>query len=140
MRQITIFSTLLLLVFAVACCPCRKGANSADLELKSTSWKLVQLDSKVVDSEKEQYTITLDEEGRIGGTAACNRITGSYTYSTDSRSLKFDHMGMTRMLCHGENVEDEFGRMFSEVTHYEIDGQTLIMLGEGDSVALFKKL
>lgn len=140
MRQIIIFSTLLLFIFAVACCPCRKGASSTDRELATSSWKLLQLNGKAVESEGEQYTLTFDAEGRVGGVAACNRITGSYTYSTDKRTLTFDHMGMTRMLCHGENVEDEYGRMFSVVTHYEVDGQTLILLSRGESVALFRRM
>ncbi|MFI3302305.1 MAG: META domain-containing protein [Rikenellaceae bacterium] len=140
MKKFT-FAVLLTALLAISCCPCRKIDNSASRDLNATSWQLSQLYSRSITPAENQYTLSLGDDGKVSGMASCNRITGSYTFTSDSRILKFDHMGMTRMMCPpGDDHEDEFGQMLGKVTHFEVDGDMLIMLSGGESVALFKRL
>ncbi len=136
-----IIAAIAIILFAVSCCPCRRVDNSASRDLNATSWQLTQLNSHSVTPAEDKYTLTLSDDGKVSGLASCNRITGSYSFTTDSRVLKFEHMGMTRMMCPpGEDHEDEFGKMLGSVTHFEVDGDMLIMLSNGLSVGVFKRL
>ncbi|MFR9603481.1 MAG: META domain-containing protein [Rikenellaceae bacterium] len=140
MKKITLFVfAAIIAVVALSCCPCRKSTSSTDWNLSSTSWQLTQINGRSVKPQEEQYTLRLSAQGEVSGVAQCNRIMGSYTFDAD-RALKFDHMGMTRMMCPGPEFEDEYGRMLGEVTHYEVDGDMLIMLSNGSTVALFQKV
>ncbi len=140
MKRITLFALVAIVsIIALSCCPCRKSASSTDLNLNSTAWQLTQINGRSIAPQEDQYTLQLSDQGAVGGVAQCNRITGSYTFDSD-RSLKFDHMGMTRMLCPGPEFEDEYGKMLGLVTHYEIDGNNLIMLSNGSTIAIFQKL
>ncbi len=140
MKKFT-FAVLLTTLLAISCCPCRKIDNSASRDLNATSWQLTQLNSRSIVASEDKYTISLGDDGKVSGLANCNRLTGSYSFTSDSRILKFDHMGMTRMMCPpGDDHEDEFGRMLGSVTHFEVDGDILIMLSSGESVAVFKRL
>ncbi len=142
MKKLTLFAIVAFVAaIAISCCPCRKSSSTADFNLPSTSWQLTQLNSRSVAPMEDQYTIIFGEDDRVSGVASCNRITGSYTFSTESRTLKFDHMGMTRMMCPpGRDFEDEYGKMLGVVTHYEVDGNMLMMLSEGQTVSVFKRL
>lgn len=140
MRLLSYFFAICALFFTLSCCPCRKSADLTKRELSSTSWKLLQLNGHAVTSQGEEYTLVFNDKGEVAGMGKCNRIMGSYAYDINSRTLKFDHVGMTRMMCHEPDREDEYGAMLGNVTHYEIDGQTLVLLNGGESVALFKKL
>lgn len=141
MKRISLFVALAIaFAISISCCPCRKGSSSADFNLISTSWQLTQINGRSVKPQQGEYTIMFGEDDRVGGVAKCNNITGSYVYSPELRSLKFEHMGMTRMMCQGEEFEDEYGRMLHEVTHYEVDGDMLILLSNGESVGVLRKL
>ncbi len=110
------------------------------MTLTGSSWQLLQLNGRSIPPQEGQYTLLLGDENSVAGAAVCNKIMGSYIYSTKDRTLKFDHMGMTRMMCHEQNYEDDYAKMFGEVTHYEVDGTTLILLGQGQSIALFRRI
>ncbi len=143
MRRTTFFIAIALLMVSVAtsCCPCRKGGSTADFNLLNTSWQLTQLNSRGVTAVEDQYTLSLGEDDRASGRANCNQITGTYTFSTEARSLTFSHMGMTRMMCPpGADLEDEYGQMLGKVTHYEVDGDLLMLLSKGQTVGVLRRL
>ncbi|MFR9590782.1 MAG: META domain-containing protein [Rikenellaceae bacterium] len=143
MKRITILAVVALIAIAtIACCPCRKSSSNNDFNLASTSWQLTQLNSRSIPAVEDQYTLTLGDDGRAAGVALCNNITGSYSFSAEARTLKFDHMGMTRMMCPpgSADYEDAYGKMLGSVTHYEVDGDMLVLLSNGNSVAVFRRL
>ncbi len=139
MRRISIIAVFAtLLVAVVSCCPCRKSVSAGGFNLESTAWKLSQINGRNVTAEGEKYTLELAAEGKMAGVGECNRLTGSYTLGA-SKALKFENVGMTRMLCPNGEFEDEYGQMLGKVTHYVIDGDMMIMLSNGDSIAVFKR-
>ncbi|MFI3278142.1 MAG: META domain-containing protein [Rikenellaceae bacterium] len=121
------------------CCACRSGNASRDIKLGGTTWQVEQIGSSNFTPTDDKYTITFGEDGKVNGLAECNRFFGDYATS-DKKELKFDHMGMTRMMCPQPDREDLFTQMLGKVTHYAIDGKTLILLNNGESVALLRKV
>ncbi|MFI3282070.1 MAG: META domain-containing protein [Rikenellaceae bacterium] len=142
MKRITFFATFVVVaILALSCCPCRKSSSTNDFNLPSTSWQLTQLNSRSIPVKENQYTLTFANQDRVSAVASCNNLTGSYTFDKEKRSLKFDHMGMTRMMCPpGEDHEDAYGKMLGSVTHYEVDGDMLMLLSGGQTIAVFRKL
>lgn len=140
MKRISIIAVLaLVLVTAFSCCPCRKTASAGAMNLDSTTWQLSQINGRNITAQEDQYTIHFGEDGVMSGVAMCNKLTGSYNLG-ESKSLKFDHVGMTRMMCPSPEFEDEYGQMLGKITHYVMDGGMMIMLSEGESIAVFKML
>ncbi len=143
MKRFTLLAIIALVAtISFSCCPCRKSNSNNDFNLVSTSWQLTQLGSHSVEAVEGQYSLTLGEDGRASGVALCNSLTGSYDFSSQSRTLKFDHMGMTRMMCPpgSRDFEDAYGQMLGSVTHYEVDGDMLILLGDGQTVGVMRRL
>ncbi|MFI3320182.1 MAG: META domain-containing protein [Rikenellaceae bacterium] len=135
----SIVAVMVVGALAVGCCPCRKG-SAERVKLESTVWQLSQIGGRNETPVEDQYTLSFAEDGKVGGVAKCNRLTGSYVYNAN-KSLKFDHMGMTRMMCPpGGDFEDEFAQMLGKVTHYEVDGDMLILLSNGNTVALMRRV
>jgi heat shock protein HslJ len=69
-------------------------------------------------------TIAFDTQGRVSGSAGCNRYTAAYT--ADGDSLRFSNMATTRMACGDpalDEQEQQFRRALEAVAtlHFESD-------------------
>ena len=140
MRVKLIIIALLCATILVGCCSaCRQRQKNAK-PLKGTEWHLVQLEGKDMELPINSFNITLGQDGSIAGIAACNRLPGHYTVSENYAS-NFGQVGTTMMLCpeNGE-LESKFTAVLGVVTHYDIDGDMLILLQQGTIKALFKAL
>lgn len=135
-RAILFFITpLLLLLFATGCCDCRKQASNVK-PLVGTKWQLVQLMAKDVQPEGNQYTLYLRESGTFSARGCCNNMSGTYRMTT-SRELDFTHGSMTLVAC-DELMELEYFGMLDGVTHYEMDGSMMLLLRNGELVAIMR--
>ncbi len=139
MRALKIVVVATLAITLAACCACRR--NKSTVPFQGTEWHLVQLNGTAIDSEN--YRATFGVDGRVSGIGACNRFNGPYTMadsaSTASGTLDIaDNLAATKMMCIGENHEDEFFRMLSSITQYTIDGQRLMLIHNGNVVAIFE--
>lgn len=120
---------------AVSCCRCgSKNRNAATLV--GNKWQLVKLMGREISAEGDSFTLTFNDEGRMNGLGSCNRIFGDYTATADGK-MTIDHAGTTRMLCPDMQNEDLYFRTVSDVQAYEIDGQTLMLLRDGEVQAVF---
>jgi heat shock protein HslJ len=82
------------------------GCGGEPLALASvddSSWIIEKINGKPVISGKEA-ALTFSE-GRISGTAGCNRLTGGYSQSGDK--LSFQPIAMTRMACQPALMQQE---------------------------------
>ncbi len=122
-------------LFVVGCCACRKGKNAKPLV--GTQWHLVRMMERDLSIEPEQFLFTFEADGRFGGIGACNRMMGGYT-TTDKGGIKFSNVASTRMMCPDVDLENELGKIFDSATHYEIDGDMLMLLSNGEMQAVFK--
>ena len=124
-------------MFVGCCSACRQRQKSAK-PLQGTEWHLVQFEGKDMTLPLNSFNLTLAQDGSLAGVAACNRLLGHYT-TTENYGINFGQVGTTMMLC-PENGELEalFTQMLGTVTHYDIDGDKLLLLSGGAIKAIFK--
>ena len=115
------------------CCACRKGKNN--LPLQGTEWHLMRLMGKDLALGNDKFVFTFSADGEFAGTGACNHIFGAYK-SNDSRALSFENIALTRRMCPDANLETEFSAVLSRATHYEVDGNVLMILSNGEVQAI----
>ena len=119
----------------MGCCPCRKGKNN--LSLEGREWHLVRMMNHELQISAEQFTVTFTADGEFAGMGACNRIFGKYTIS-DKREMTFSGIASTKRMCPDAELEAAFSKILSQTTHYEIDGDMLLLLSNGDMQAVLK--
>ncbi len=136
MRTLFVISiTALSLLFMGGCCACRKGANN--LPLKGTEWQVVRMMGRDYSFEKGEFTFSFNDEGIFAGRGACNQMSGGYTTSPTG-ALKFDGLASTRMMCPDQSLETEFAALLERITHYEVDGNMLLLLSAGELQAVLQ--
>ena len=135
-----IIMALVAVVVLVGCCSACRQRYKNSKPLNGTEWHLVQLEGKDIDLPINSFNITLGEDGSLAGIGACNRLLGQYTVA-ENYAINFGQVGTTMMLCpeNGE-LESQFTAVLGGITHYDIDGDQLILLQQGVIKALFKAL
>ena len=128
---------LIVAVMAVACCtPCRSRVKNAK-PLEGTTWHLVKVGGESYTLPADAFNIILKENG-LGGRGACNSLLGQYA-TGDKFALRFSHLGSTKMLCpENEALEMKLIKILSQTTHYDIDYDMLMLLNNGEIIAVFK--
>lgn len=132
---ISILIATVVLLLVVGCCPCRKGKNNKPLV--GTEWQLARMMGTDVAVADDQFVFQFSEDGRFSGVGACNRLMGDYSV-TEKRAISFGELAGTRMMCPNINLEAQFTKIISQATHYEIDGDMLLLLSNGELQAVFK--
>ena len=112
---------------------------SQHASLTESTWQLVSFgeDATSVKDDAE-ITATFSEEGRLAGSAGCNRYFGDYERRGDQ--LVFSQMGATRMACPPPVMEQEtrFLSALDAVEGWQHRGDTLDLLdGSGNRLLLF---
>lgn len=128
---------LMVAVVAVGCCtPCRSRVKNAK-PLEGTTWHLVKVGGESVTLPADGFNIILNENG-LGGRGACNSLLGQYAIG-DKCALRFSHLGSTKMLCpENEQLEMKLIQILSKTTHYDIDYDMLMLMRDGEILAVFK--
>ena len=135
--KILIVAAFAILMFTGCCSTCQQRAKN-QLPLCKTEWHLVQIEGVDKDLKSDSFNIVLNESGHLSGVAACNRLLGTYQ-TEENKSLRFVNVGSTMMICpENEVLERKFLEVLNVVTHYDIDGDVLMLLSEGSIKALLK--
>lgn len=140
MKRICYVASVVLVAAAIlaGCCNCRSFQRKNQRPLVGTEWQLVQLGGEKITPEADRFTLTLQsEESRLVGKGDCNQLTGVYAAS-ESRALNFTQLGSTRMLCPNAELEARFVAALEQTTHYDMDGAMLLLLSNGDLVAVLQ--
>lgn len=119
----------------VGCCPCRKGKNN--LSLQGREWHLVRMMNHDLNITAEQFVFTYSPDGTLSGVGACNRIFGKYSLG-EKRAMNFRDIASTKMMCRDIALESDFIKILNQTTHYEIDGDMLLLLSNGDMQAVLQ--
>lgn len=137
MKTLKIVSLLGITAAVLACCPCRKSKSAAknNLPLLETQWQLVRVNAMNITPENN-FTITFHQDKSVNGTGACNRFFGQY--STEGGKIKIGPLGATKMMCHGIETEDAFFQMLDKIDTYTIDGNTLMLLYNGELLGVLE--
>lgn len=100
-------------------------------------WHLVKMGGESYTLPADEFNIILNENG-LGGRGACNSLLGQYA-TGDKFALRFSHLGSTKMLCpNNEALEMQLIKILSQTTHYDIDGDMLMLMQNGTILAVFK--
>ena len=121
-------------VLVAACCPCRKG-KSLNRSIEGVEWQLKTMNA--VSIESDNYRITFADDGKVFGVGDCNRFSGSFTL-TDGVLDIADNMAATKMMCPNQQREDRFFQMLAKADAYYIDGSNLMLLHNGEVIAVFE--
>lgn len=132
-----IFLILIVAVLAVGCCSsCRWRYKNAK-PLEGTTWHLAKVGGESLTLPYESFNIILNENS-LGGRGACNSLLGQYA-TGEKFALRFSHLGSTKMLCpNNEALEMQLIKILSQTTHYDIDFDMLMLMKEGEVLAVFK--
>ena len=140
MKRTILFSLTILIaaLFIAGCCDCRKRSK-LEKPLVGTTWQLVQIMGQETNSEGDSYTILFHNNGTATGAGDCNRFTATYAI-TPSRALTLSNLGSTRRYCENHVAEGAYYDMLEGVTHYEMDGDNMLLLSNGTLVAIMHAL
>jgi heat shock protein HslJ len=132
-----LFSVLMIAALMVGCCSaCRMRVKNAK-PLEGTVWHLVKVGGESLTLPTDEFNIILNENG-LGGRGACNSLLGQYA-TGDKYALRFSHLGSTKMLCpHNEALEMQLIKILSQTTHYDIDYDMLMLMRNGEIIAVFQ--
>jgi heat shock protein HslJ len=90
-----------------------------------------------VDAADNQFVFQFSADGRFSGVGACNRMMGDYS-TTATGAISFGELAGTRVMCPRVDLEAKMSKIISQATHYEIDGDMLLLLSNGELQAIFK--
>ena len=123
-------------IVLTSCCDCRK-LSKLQKPLLGTTWQLVQIMGRDVKAEGDSYTLLFNEDGTVSGQGDGNILTAIFQ-TTEKRALDISQLGSTRRLCPDAEGEQAYFDMLDKVTHYEMDGDMMILLSDGTLVAIMK--
>lgn len=105
--------------------------DEATAGLVGDEWGVEDIDGEgVIDGSPASLKFLPD--GRLAGSATCNRLLGSY--QKDGNQLSLERAGTTMMACPQAQMKQE-GRLLdllSEVTRYTIDDSGVLILETDD--------
>ena len=90
------------------------------------------------DARSLLLSVVFGEDGRLSGLGACNRFMGSYQTTETGGLTVGQNMASTRMFCPDLDREQAFGDVLSGATHYEVDGDMLMLLTDGELRAVLQ--
>lgn len=119
------------------------AAAAASDPLTGTSWQLLSIESMAPGEQPgttipdpSRYTVSFGDDGRAVFTVDCNR--GNSTWQaevsgTDSGSLTFGPIALTRMFCPQPSADAEVAAALGRVRSFLISDQKLHLSLEADS-------
>ncbi|WP_129675431.1 META domain-containing protein [Candidatus Chloroploca sp. Khr17] len=107
--------------------------------LAGTSWVLTELNGAAPLSEGTPISAEFDDEGRVAGSAGCNRYFAGYTVADGALSIT--QAGSTMMACEDALMAQEtaFLEQFSRATSYVIEGETLTITIDDGATLVFAR-
>lgn len=92
---------------------------------------MVKMMEQELSIKPEQFLFSFEQGGKFAGVAACNTLMGEYQI-TERGDMKFTNVASTRRMCREAELESQFLAILGRTTHYEIDGDMLMLLSNGE--------
>jgi heat shock protein HslJ len=111
------------------------GSTGSTMRLAGTEWVLADLAGRPP-LDGLQATLAFPAEGRVAGTASCNRFTGAVTVRGDS--IAFGPLATTRMACPPAIAEQEtrYLAALEGAVRASMDGASLLLHPRGGGAPL----
>jgi heat shock protein HslJ len=114
------------LVLAMA--GCSSGSSSSDLVGPSWQWTHLsenQPKHQSVVPDPQNYTLTLADDGTFQAKADCNNVSGTYTTSGSTLTLKPGPS--TLAACGPNSLDAQYVSLLHAVSSYSVDGSDLTL-------------
>ena len=112
-----------------------------DNQLTEQYWALREIMgvnvSTMGETGSEAYITFRQHLNTLEGSASCNRYFGGYTVP-ELGTLEFGGIGMTRMMCENNKVEDGFMHYLDKAKFYKVDEKTLEFRETKDGKVILK--
>lgn len=133
MKAVKILLVLAVVALAAACNPCRKAQTLILPPFAGQMWQLEAINGKAHPyAGGISYTITFGADGRVIGTADCNKFFGTYYYATRNGKIKMGRLGVTRMMCVNQESDNEYLELMQKVVKTKADrDQLTVTLSDG---------
>jgi heat shock protein HslJ len=115
----------------IALSACSLNQNNKGGDLTGQTWLLSELSGKPVISGSI-ITAQFSSEGKLSGTAGCNRYMGSYSTSGNKLTISAP-LASTLMMCEADLMtqETEYLNALGEAKSYSVSGDQLTLFGTG---------
>jgi len=103
-------------------------------------WNLISFNGAEIPQDKYLKTPYLqfeNEEKHVNGNASCNGFNGAVFFN--NQYIRFSKLGVTRMMCVHENMEQEFLKEIATITKYKIIDNELHLFKSDELKMIFKK-
>lgn len=112
-------------------------------ELAGTAWQATSIEGQSLVSGSS-ITVSFGNDGKVSGTAGCNRYSGSYAASVSGETVSMSALSATRMLCHEpEGImaqEQRFLAALQSAASYSVNPRTLTLrAADGSAVVSLRK-
>lgn len=109
--------------------------------LEAPDWRLsryLDVSGKVIPVLADTAVTARFRDGRVGGSAGCNRYFGGYTVGTEDQLVVSANMGTTMMACVTPVAEQErlYLQHLSAVAAFELEGESLRLLDQDQKALL----
>lgn len=112
-----------------------QGCGGDPLELLLGEWQIEDINGAGI-IDNSHLTMTFDEEGRVYGSASCNRYSSNYELTGEN--LTFSYSLATKMACPEAlmNQEQKFLEVFNAINKFDIDATGALILKSHDGKTL----
>lgn len=103
-------------------------------------WELISFNGNEIPADKflkTPYLAFENQENKVSGNASCNGFSGAIFF--DNQYIRFSKLGVTRMMCAHENMENEFLKELETITQYELKNDELHLFKGNDLKMIFSK-
>ena len=111
--------------------------NKQDPQLENKAWILKEIRGEkvqVIEDQLEAHIAFLGETGHLSGNDSCNNMLGSYKLMDDDQ-IELGNIATTMMACPDMSIANEFGKVLSQVSQYQVE-DFILRLKDEDSKTL----
>lgn len=138
MKMKTILIAMATVAVMASCASGNKVAQGGTL---SGEWSIVNVGGNKVSATSETKPfIGFGEDGRVYGSAGCNRMMGSVTADAKTGDIDFSALGCTKMMCPDMTTEDAVLKAIGQAKKYHVkDSKLTISDGNGQVLMTLEK-
>lgn len=117
-------------------CSSQKGVGESGASLLG-KWMITKAMGRGVENADTKPYIEFAKDGRFNGNASVNSFFGDY--NVNGKSLKMEHVGMTRMMGASMDVEDVVTKALNSTTTVEVKKNNAALKDKGGKVVMMLK-
>jgi heat shock protein HslJ len=122
---------LLLLILAAGAAGCDDDSPLSPTTVTNVTWKLETIERvgspTISVPNPEQYTLRMEDDGRVLVRADCNTCSGRYTLSGSSLSL--NSVACTKAFCTLASLDGNYAAALERIQSVTITGSQLVVRG-----------